>query len=180
MFEGNVVALAVGPKLNLRKYVGTPVAKQMAYAREYWATQGPSAFKYLPGVDCADFVSQTLLARGWKMNSRWHNYGGWRMSPAWISSTALRGYIASLGRRTATELNDSQRRYVKVGDVAQFDWDRSGDRDHTAVVSKVVRLASGRAKIYVSEHTDPWLLRDVDDMITRVHPGGLAYYWSIH
>jgi len=40
MFSGRVVELRVGPTLNLKKYTGTPAGKQMAYAREYWATQG--------------------------------------------------------------------------------------------------------------------------------------------
>ena len=53
----------------------------------------------------------------------------------------------------ATPLSDAQRDQVKVGDIAQFDWDNSGDRDHTAIVTRVDKTASGM-QIYYAGHTN--------------------------
>ena len=68
---------------------------------------------------------------------------------------------------------------VKVGDVVQFDWDDSGDRDHTGVVTSVVTERDGSIEIRYAGHTDATLDRSVDWAITEYHPGGVAYYWSI-
>lgn len=175
--DKSVTTIAWGNPLDLGKYTGSPVEKEMAYAHEYWNTKGPSAYTYLTDVNCANFVNQALRARGWTMNGSWYNNGGNNFSSSWVSSTALKRYIASRG--DAVELNDSQRGQVKIGDVAQFDWDNSGDRDHTAIVSKIETQADGHIKIYVIEHTDHAEFRDVDKMVTVDHPGASVFYWSL-
>jgi hypothetical protein len=179
MDNGELVALSEGKEFDVDNYEGTPVERQMAFVADYWNTSGPSSFTYLLDTDCANFVSQSLLVRGWEMDDLWYNRGEWDMSSAWISSTAMREYL--LSRDSVQELPDTQenRAEVEVGDIAQFDWDNSGDRDHTAVVSKVVTGDDGRIDIYVAEHTDPFLYRDVDFMTSKVHPGGDAFFLTI-
>ena len=179
--DGTTVKIIPGNPLDLTKYTGTNIQKQMAYAFEYWNTSGPNTgeFKYLDNVDCANFTSQTLLARGWQMDNQWFNNGGNDVSYDWIYATGLREY--TLTKPGVTELNDTQRNQVKIGDLAQFDWESTGttDRDHTAVVSKIETLPDGSIKIYVIEHTDPYNYRDVDQMINQTHPGATVYYISI-
>jgi len=97
-------------------------------------------------------------------------------SAAWRSSTAFMNYIASTGRATA--LTDQQRDQVKVGDIVQFDWDNSGDRDHTGIVTKVEKVGDTVA-ISFAGHTLDSDYRSVDTAITVDHPGGTAYYWSV-
>ena len=66
--------------------VQTPVDKQLAYAMTYWKNYNSAEWGDLNSVggDCANFVSQTLIARGWTMNDDWYNKNAaadW--SPAW-------------------------------------------------------------------------------------------------
>ena len=83
-------------------------------------------------------------------------------SPSWISSTAFSDYLLAHPER-ATYLG-SDRSHVKVGDVAQFDWDASGDLDHTATVTRVDHTADGM-KVYVGGHTKDIDYWDVDDAL---------------
>ena len=76
----------------------------------------------------------------------------------------------------ATPLDDSQRGLVKVGDIAQFDWDGSGDRDHTAVVTRVEHSADG-TKVWVGGHTKDADYWDVDEALAN--GGGSVHYFSI-
>lgn len=76
----------------------------------------------------------------------------------------------------ATELSDAQRDLVKVGDIAQFDWDSSGDRDHTAVVTRVERTSAG-TKVWVGGHTKDIDYWDVDTALAT--GGGSVTYFSL-
>jgi hypothetical protein len=130
--------------------------RQMAYAFRNWNSSANRTFGYLSGSDCANFASQTLLARGWQRSSQWFNYGAGRWSGTWVSSTALSSWLT---RRTdlATHLTYSQRDQATVGDVVQFRWPGHSKKyaswDHTGIVSKVVVLPNGRHDIYYVAHT---------------------------
>jgi hypothetical protein len=67
---------------------------------------------------------------------------------------------------------------VVLGDIVQFDWDGNGDRDHTGIVTRVDRTSVG-TKVYFAGHTEDSDYRDVDQAITKDHPGGTAYYWHL-
>ena len=128
----------------------------MAYAFKYWNVYSNSTFGYLSGSDCANFASQTLLARGWTRSAQWFNYGAGDWSGTWVSSTALSSWLK---KRTdlATHLTYAQRDAVTVGDVVQFRWPGHSKKytswDHTGIVSKVVVLPNGRHDIYYTSHT---------------------------
>jgi len=157
------------------------VQAQVDYALAHWQkdTYNAEVYGVLGENDCVNFASQSLIERGWTMDGTWNNpltgdaYGA---SAAWRSSTALMHYIADSGKATA--LTDAQRDQVKVGDVAQFDWDNSGDRDHTGIVTKVERVGD-TISIFFAGHTLDSDFRSVDTAITVDHPGGTAYYWSV-
>jgi hypothetical protein len=157
------------------------VAAQIAYVEANWQSTSNEVFGFLPKSDCVSFASQSLLERGWQTDDEWwHASSGdpYAHSKAWISSTAFRDYLAAHPER-ATALTDDQRDQVKVGDIVQFDWDQSGDRDHTGIVTAVTTNADGSTSIAYAGHTDPTWDYDVDQAITVKHPGGVAYYWSI-
>ncbi|QEO13981.1 CHAP domain-containing protein [Agromyces intestinalis] len=158
-----------------------PVAAQLAYVEAHWQDTADDEFGYLDESDCVNFASQSLLARGWQVDDEWwHTTDGdpYASSDAWISSTAFRDYLVAHPER-ATALTDDQRDQVKVGDIVQFDWDDSGDRDHTGIVTGVTTLADGTISIEYAGHTDATFDRTVDEAIHEIHPGGVAYYWSI-
>ncbi|NYD67490.1 amidase domain-containing protein [Agromyces atrinae] len=159
-------------------YVPDPrVVSQMDYVMAHWSDYNTAEFTVISGNDCMNFTSQSLLARGWVMDAGWfYDASTGAYSPSWVSSTAFRDYLATrpdLG----VELDDSQRDLVKVGDIAQFDWDSSGDRDHTAIVSRVERTESG-TRIWVAGHTKDSDYWDVDEALTT--GGGTVHYWSLN
>ncbi|KQM82245.1 amidase domain-containing protein [Agromyces sp. Leaf222] len=159
-------------------YTSDPgIDAQLAYVGTYWSSYNSAQYPVFSGVDCANFASQSLVARGWAMDGGWFYDGSTgTMSSSWSSSTALRDYLLSQPAR-ATALDDSQRAQVKVGDIAQFDWDSSGDRDHTAVVTRVEQTDAG-TKVWVGGHTKDIDYWDVDEALAS--GGGSVTYFSIH
>jgi len=157
------------------------VTAQLEYAHAHWRERDSEQFGYIPNNDCVNFTSQTLFARGWEQDAEWwHDPGGnpYRSSSPWISSTNLMRYLQARPEQ-ATALTDDQRELVKPGDVVQFDWDNSGDRDHTGVVTAVEARDDGTMLIEYAGHTDHTWDRSVDWAITVLHPGADVYYWSI-
>ncbi|WP_353816746.1 amidase domain-containing protein [Agromyces sp. SYSU T00266] len=152
------------------------IEAQVSYVLAHWSNYNTAEYAVLGGVDCANFASQSLIARGWEMDAAWnYDRGTGQMTSAWSSSTALRDYLRT---RTdvATELTDAQRGEVKVGDIAQFDWDGSGDRDHTAVVTRVEHTDDG-TKVWVGGHTKDADYWDVD--VALATGGGSVSYFSL-
>ncbi|MFD1721290.1 amidase domain-containing protein [Amnibacterium endophyticum] len=153
------------------------VDRQLEYVLTYWKDYNP-AYQRLGDTDCVDFTSQSLLERGWEQQGTWtHAEQVVSSGPAWISSTAFRDFM-TLHPELGTALTDDQRDRVKLGDVVQFDWDGSGDRDHTGVVTRIT-TEGGRTRIGYAGHTKDSDYRDVDESITIDHPGGTAFYWSL-
>lgn len=155
------------------------VQKQLVYVLAHWQNYNLAEYGKVGHNDCVDFTSQSLIARGWTMDSAWWSKGAgpsFTFSKAWVSSTALMHYLADSGR--AKVLTDDQRDQVKLGDIVQFDWDNSGDRDHTGIVTRIQKTGD-HTEIFYAGHTDDTDYRSVDWAITVNHPGGTAYYWSI-
>jgi hypothetical protein len=173
---------AAGKVLHQGQYdyeVTTPVDRQLSYALAHWQDYNTAEYETLGTTDCVNFTSQTLLQRGWKQDDEWY-YGDGSVldaSASWRSSTAFRDWLESRPD-LATALDDTQRDQIVPGDVVQFDWDQSGDRDHTGVVTRVEHTDAG-TKIYFAGHTLDSDFRDVDTAITVDHPGGLVYYWHL-
>ncbi|WP_158868436.1 amidase domain-containing protein [Leifsonia sp. AG29] len=162
--------------------VQTPVDKQLQYALTYWKNYNTAQFGDLNpvGGDCANFVSQTLLARGWQMNGEWYNRNAaasW--SPAWGYVPAMDNYFrenaAQLG---LTEYSFDQRDKIKVGDIVMFDWNNNDSLDHVQIVSGVQNV-NGKIKILMAGHNEDSDYRDLDEAITVDHPGGTGHFWSL-
>ena len=154
------------------------VDRELAYMLKYWKHYNP-AFEALDDNDCVDFTSQALLQRGWKQQDDWvHAAAVLDSGLAWRSSTSFRNFMED-HPELGTALTDQQRSKVKLGDVVQFDWDGSGDRDHTGVVTRITKSKSGHIEIFFAGHTNDSDYRSVDTAITKDHPGGVAFYWSL-
>jgi hypothetical protein len=182
-------AAGVGDTVNgkaKKSEVGAPVAPanagvkaQVAYVLAHWNSYNTADYGVFAENDCVNFTSRSLIQRGWAMDDEWWAKGtgdAFTQSSAWISSTAMMRYLASSGRASA--LSDDQRDRVKLGDVVQFDWDNSGDRDHTGVVTRI-KGSGDNIEIFYAGHSDDTDYRSVDYAITEKHPGATAYYWSI-
>ncbi|WP_375407022.1 amidase domain-containing protein [uncultured Amnibacterium sp.] len=157
----------------------TSVTRESAYLARYWRNPNPS-FGDFGGTDCVNFTSQALHARGWAMTAAWGTstvLGRHAATTSWVSSTAFARWLATRPD-LALPLGDDQRDRVRVGDVVQFDWDASGDRDHTAVVSRVLQR-SGRTEIEVAEHSPAGLHDAVDDLIAAHGGHGVVHYWHL-
>ena len=153
------------------------VDRQLQYVLKHWKDYNPE-YQPLGSTDCVDFMSQSLLERGWKEQGAWTHADAVASSGgAWISSTLFRDFMTA-HPELGSPLTDDERSKVRLGDVVQFDWDGTGDRDHTGVVTRVV-TEGGRTRIGFAGHTLDSDYRDVDTAITVDHPGGAAYYWSL-
>lgn len=113
------------------------LASQLDYLGTYWSDYNSAQYGVIPGNDCVNFTSQSLIARGWNMDGEWNYSSTSGYSSAWASSTAFNSYLAAHPER-ATPIANTERSRVKPGDIVQFDWDGSGDWDHTGVVTRVV------------------------------------------
>jgi hypothetical protein len=158
----------------------TPLDAQMTYVLAHWSERNTNEYGTLVDNDCVNFTSQSLIERGWTMDDAWwHSQSGGvdEYSSAWISSTSMMKYFATRPA-LATALTDDERDSVVVGDIVQFDWDNSGDRDHTGIVTRVEGTGAER-QIFFAGHSLDSDYRSVDVAITTDHPGGTAYYWHL-
>jgi hypothetical protein len=177
--KGNVIA----HKNDVFSYTATTgVDTQLQYALAHWNNYNTAEYGDLNpvGGDCANFVSQTLIARGWTMNDDWYNHDAaadW--SPAWGFVPAMDVYFSdnadSLGLQ---QLSFDQRSQVALGDVAIFDWDGDGSPDHVQVVTAIKKSGDSIA-IEMASHNDDFDYRDLDTTITTQHPGATGHFWHL-
>jgi Putative amidase domain/IPT/TIG domain len=163
--------------------VVSPVDRQMQYALQYWQNYNTATYGNLNpvGGDCANFVSQTLVARGLQMNSSWYNHNAaasW--SPAWGYVPAMDNYFAANAKTLGlTEYPLSDRANIKLGDIIIFDWNNNNSPDHVEVVTKIIHDGS-QIKIEAASHNDDFSFRDLDETITVTHPGAVGHFWSFN
>ncbi|MBG6237414.1 hypothetical protein IWX78_000357 [Mycetocola sp. CAN_C7] len=157
------------------------VDAQMQYALAHWENYNEAEWGNLNSVggDCANFVSQTLIQRGWSQNATWFNKNAaadW--SPAWGYVPAMNNWFASDTGPDVTRLSLDQRDQVKVGDIGMFDWNLNDMPDHVMLVSSVT-VVDGVTEIAFASHNLDGDYRDLDTVLTDEHPGGTAWFWSV-
>ncbi|GAA1447952.1 amidase domain-containing protein [Leifsonia poae] len=160
--------------------VATPVDRQLSYALTYWKNYNSAEWGDLNSVggDCANFVSQTLIARGWTQNADWYNKGAaadW--APAWGYVPSMDAYFRAHPELGLTEYPLDQRDKIKVGDIVMFDWNDNDSLDHVQIVSAVEKVG-GQIKIKMVGHNEDSDYRDLDETITTDHPGAIGHFWS--
>lgn len=104
-------------------------AAAVSYAL-YWADKyNPSYQNWGPSnADCANFVSQCLLAGAYPTTSSWAPY-----TLNWINNTALRNWLISSGRG-----HDESSSMLGLADCVNYDWTNDGVLDHIAIVTNIV------------------------------------------
>ena len=162
--------------------VQTPVDRQMSYALAHWDNYNLATYGDMNpiGGDCVNFVSQTLIERGWKMTDEWHNRaGGAEWTSAWIHVPTFDRWLQSNAETLGiTPLSIEQRDQVKVGDIVVFDWNLNDSLDHTQIVS-AVEVVDGEQRILMAGHNLDHNFRDLDNTITVEHPDAYVAFWSV-
>ena len=173
------VVSAAGP---VSYAVQTPVDRQLSYALAHWDSYNTAEYGDMNpiGGDCVNFVSQTLIQRGWTMTDEWYNRsGGAEWTYPWIHVPTFDRWLgANADALGVTPLTVEQRDQVKPGDIVVFDWDRNGSLDHTQVVS-AVDVIDGEQRILMVGHNLDDDFRDLDTTITVDHPDGYVAFWSV-
>jgi hypothetical protein len=160
----------------------TAVDRQLAYAFTYWNDYNIEPYGRFDefGGDCTNFVSQTLVARGWPMTPAWHNRGGTfaTTTQAWIAVPDFEAWLRR--HRKLRKISDAHRGRVKIGDIAFFDLTNNGIPDHTMVVSDIVRRRNGRIDLRFVGHDIDYRYRDLDTEIAKkYHHDFDVWYYSV-
>jgi hypothetical protein len=159
----------------------TAVDRQMEYLFAHWNNYNVAEWGDLNSIggDCMNFVSQSLLARGWAMTDEWYSYdAGSDWGDAWGHVPSFDEWLRAHPEYGASTLSFDQRDQVKIGDLVVFDWDGDGSLDHIQVVSSIT-VVDGVTKIGMVGHNLDSDYRDLDTVITVDHPGATGYFWSI-
>lgn len=161
--------------------VQTDVDRQLQYAFEYWNNYNLDEYgDFTPwGGDCMDFVSQTLVARGWTTTSDWYNDAQQSWAPAFVDVPYFDAWLRDHPEIGAVQLSLAQRDQAKIGDIVVFDWDGDGSLDHAMIVSGIEHV-NGQTKILLVGHDINSQYRDLDTALaTEGQSGATAYIWSL-
>jgi hypothetical protein len=169
------------PKGAIQRATESNILAEVNYAKAHFKNPNTSEFGNLGGTDCVNFMSQNLLARGWKQTADWshkRNGSNQQYTRAWISSTGFHDYMKQ-HPELGTELKWSQRSQVSVGDVVQFDWDASGDRDHTAIVSGLQGFGTNKV-ILLASHSPAAFDWPIQEAIAEHGQQTKVYFWHLY
>ncbi|WP_243065047.1 amidase domain-containing protein [Humibacter sp. RRB41] len=183
LLDGTGATLASKPQA-LTYVVTAGVGAQMQYALAHWTNYNTAEYGDLNpvGGDCANFVSQTLIARGWTMTDQWYNHNAaadWGSPWGYVPSmdTYFADNAESLGLEKLT-FSQEDRAKVGLGDVGIFFWGDDTEPDHTEVVDKIEKV-DGQYKISLASHNNDVAFRDLDTTITTEHPGSTGHFWHL-
>ncbi|MFM9697516.1 amidase domain-containing protein [Streptomyces europaeiscabiei] len=140
------------------------------YTEKYWKNYNSAYRKYnSAGGDCTNYLSQGLLAGGWKQISTvtpeeydtWY-YASNGTADAWIGVNEW-SWFTQTAKRTTALANVYQ---MDIGDVLQVDFNKDGDKDHSMMTT--YRSSSGVP--YLTYHDADTYRRSVASIIAS-YPG---------
>lgn len=117
----------------------TGVDRQLEYAFRYWDDYNLPYYGDFNqwGGDCMNFVSQTLVARGWGFMPDWFNSAQEEWAPAFVHVPSFDEWMAGHPEWGAVRLYEQDWDRAKLGDVVVFDWEGDGSLDHAQVISRI-------------------------------------------
>ncbi|MFF4521658.1 amidase domain-containing protein [Streptomyces bluensis] len=142
-------------------------AAMATYTEKYWKDYNPAYRKYNSlGGDCTNYLSQGLLAGGWKQISTvtpeeydtWY-YASNGTADAWIGVNEW-SWFTQTAKRTTPLANVYQ---MDVGDVMQIDFNKDGSKDHSMMTT--YRSSSGVP--YLTYHDADTYRRSVASIIAQ-------------
>ncbi|MDQ0190738.1 amidase domain-containing protein [Alicyclobacillus cycloheptanicus] len=128
------------------------------YSELWWNGFNPRFVKFVDD-DCTNFISQCILAGGFRMTGGQNRASGWwyrfsgtspngnNWSYSWAMSNALYQYLVNKGGANVV----SSARELKVGDLILYDWNGTGRFGHSVIVVDF----DGRGDPLVNAHTVP-------------------------
>lgn len=161
--------------------VATAVDRQLEYAFRHWNDYNLTYFGDFNvwGGDCMNFVSQTLLARGWGVTDEWFNNAQEEWGDAFVHVPSFDAWLSQHPEYGAVRLDLDDRDRAKIGDVVVFDWDGDGSLDHAQVISQV-RTVGDETRIAMVGHNMDTMYRDLDGALElQGGPHAQAWIWSI-
>jgi hypothetical protein len=160
--------------------IRTAVDRQMNYAFTHWNDYNLEQYGDFNdrGGDCMNFVSQTLIARGWVPNEQWFNNGGTDWASPFIYAPHFDEMLVANPQYGAVRLGMEDLDQVKIGDIVMMDWERNGFFNHVQVVSGV-EVIDGRTHVLMVGHNLDSMYRDLVPTLREMDPSGIAYIWSL-
>lgn len=162
--------------------VETPVDRQLEYAFRHWDTYNIAFFGDFNawGGDCMNFVSQTLVARGWPMTDEWYNLAQVDWADPFVHVPSFDEWLAAHPELGAVKYTlEEGRGLARLGDIVVFDWDGDGSLDHAQVVSSL--LGDGDdTRIALVGHNRDTTYRDVDGaLLEQGTSEARAWIWAL-
>lgn len=159
----------------------TAVDRQLAYAFRHWNDYNLNQYGDFNvwGGDCMNFVSQTLVARGWTPTADWFNDAQEEWAPAFVHVPSFDDWLAAHPEYGAVKLAHTERSAAAIGDVVVFDWDADGSLDHAQIISDI-HGSGDSIRIAMVGHNLDTSYRDLDAALaTQGGPDAQAWIWSI-
>ena len=160
--------------------IRTAVDRQMNYAFSHWKEYNLAQYGDFNdrGGDCMNFVSQTLVARGWTMNEGWYNTAGTDWASPFIYVPDFDTWLVAHPEFGAVRLGLEDLDQVKIGDIVLMDWERNGFFNHAQIVSGV-EVIDGQTRVLMIGHNLDSMYRDLVPTLREQSPAGVAYIWSL-
>lgn len=159
----------------------TAVDRQLEYAFAHWNSYNTAYYGDFNawGGDCQNFVSQTLVARGWTVTDEWFNDAQEDWAPAFVHVPSFDEWLAGHPEYGAVRMGLDRIGDVKIGDVVLFDWEGDGSLDHAQVVSSVDTV-NGATEIAMVGHNLDSTYRTIEEALdAQGHANAQGYFWSI-
>jgi len=164
----------------------TPVDRQLEYAFRHWDDYNTFYFGDFNewGGDCMNFVSQTLIARGWTPTADWFNTGQVEWADSFVHVPSFDEWLAGHPEYGAVRLDPDEFASAKAGDLVMFDWEGDGSLDHAQVVSRVAGDGSKTddewAGIQMVGHNVDSTYRGIDEaLVQQGTSSARVHIWSI-
>ncbi|MCU1440919.1 MAG: hypothetical protein JWP85_1916 [Rhodoglobus sp.] len=160
--------------------VRTAVDRQMQYAFAHWRDYNLAQYGSFNdrGGDCMNFVSQTLVARGWTPTSEWFNTAGTDWASPFIYVPDFDTWMTAHPEFGAVRMSMDDLDKVRIGDVVMIDWENNGFFNHAQVVSAVAHV-NGETRVYMAGHNLDGVYRDLVSTLKAESKDATAYFWSL-
>jgi hypothetical protein len=159
----------------------TAVDWQLEYAFRYWNDYNLAEYGDFNtwGGDCMNFVSQTLVARGWAQTDDWFNDAQEDWAAAFVHVPSFDEWLSSHPELGAQRWGLDRIADVTIGDVVLFDWDGDGSLDHAQIVSSV-EIVDGVTEVFMVGHNLDSDYRSITDALELQGAAGAeVVFWSI-
>lgn len=159
----------------------TAVDRQLEYAFAHWNSYNTAYYGDFNawGGDCINFVSQTLVARGWVPTSDWFNDAQEDWAAAFVHVPSFDEWLSEHPEYGAVRMGLDQIDDVKIGDVVLFDWEGDGSLDHAQVVSGIDQVDGQTDVLMVGHNVDSTYRSITAALAEQGHESAQVYFWSI-